>query len=284
MAKKISNKSTQKKSTKTAIKAVQSSKESMKKTASQSKNINKKSTPKKVIKKQVTQVNRRVEKTVSAPIVQQQAVTRTPKTFSVRQMTIATVILLLAALLYFARGFFFVALVNGQPISRFKLVKQLEKDMGKSYLDNMVTEALIKQEAMKQNIKIEDSEIDVEIVKFEEQFSAQGQTLEAMLELQGMTIEELKDRVRIQKMVEKILVEKSVVTEEDVDQYIEANKEFLPESTDEAQIRADVRLQLSQEKMGMAFNEWYEEAKESARIRYFADWAQEKVQLPAALN
>ena len=44
------------------------------------------------------------------------------------------------------RGAFIAAAVNGRPISRFKVIRELEKRQGMTTLDGLITEELIKQQ------------------------------------------------------------------------------------------------------------------------------------------
>ena len=90
-------------------------------------------------------------------------------------------ILLLAGLLYAFRSLFVAAMVNGQPISRVSLVRELEKQNGKQALNSLVTKTLIYQEARKQNVSVSDDEINGEMKKIEDNLQQQGQRLDQHL-------------------------------------------------------------------------------------------------------
>jgi len=62
------------------------------------------------------------------------------------------VVLVVAAFLL--KGLFIAALVNGQPISRFTVISELEKQSGKQALTSLVNQTLIFQEAKKKNITV----------------------------------------------------------------------------------------------------------------------------------
>ena len=166
------------------------------------------------------------------------------------------------------RGAFIAATVNGRPISRFKVIRELEKRQGMTTLDGLITEELIKQEAKKAGIKIDKKEIESEIETIRESLTQQGQTLEQVLEFQGMTLKELEAQISIQKMIEQLLADKTAVTEAEIDQYIEQNSDSFPEGTDIEQIREVVRQQLSQQKLGSEFQAWFDAIKEEAKINY----------------
>src|SRR3989344_2438282 len=47
------------------------------------------------------------------------------------------------ALIFIFKGFFIASIVNGEPISRLSVIKELEKQGGKSVLESLVTKKII---------------------------------------------------------------------------------------------------------------------------------------------
>lgn len=187
-----------------------------------------------------------------------------------------TAVFLIAILLggsafYFLKDQLVVAMVNGRPISRLALIKKMEKQAGKSTLDILITETLILQEAKKQNVVVADEEVDQEIKKLEEDLAQQGQDLNQLLNLQGSTKDELKERMRIQKIVEKIVGQDIQVADEEMETYLEQNKEFIPEDTDLEEVKTSVKEQLKQEKLNEKVQSWIESLHDSANIKYFLE-------------
>ena len=111
---------------------------------------------------------------------------------------------LIAGLLFLAKGLFVAAVVNGDPISRMSIVQELEKEQGKAALDWLVTKKLIFQEARRRKIVIDSKEVDTEIQKMEANMMAQGQSLDKALALQGISKSSFKDRIKISKIIQKI--------------------------------------------------------------------------------
>src|SRR5688572_16109970 len=85
-------------------------------------------------------------KVVSTPVESKPTSSSLPEFF--RRKEVLGLLLGLAVLvsLYFLRGVFVAATVNGKPISRLALVKELEKQNGKETLNSLVTKELIFQE------------------------------------------------------------------------------------------------------------------------------------------
>src|SRR6185437_15716292 len=97
-----------------------------------------------------------VKATTPAPKSEPEKQTKpaTTQTVKLRKSYIALIIIiiLLGAAIYYFRGLFVAAVVNGQPISRLEVVQQAEKQSGKQTLDTLVRDALIEQEANKEGI------------------------------------------------------------------------------------------------------------------------------------
>ena len=178
-------------------------------------------------------------------------------------------IILLAVILNYAKSWLIVAVVNNKPILRFTLIKELEKQAGKGILDSLITKSLILQEAKKQNIKINDDEINQEIKQLEENLSEQGQDLDQVLEAQGVSKDELREQIKIQKIVEKIVGQNINITDEEVNDYIEENKDLFAEDADPEKTKEDVKQQLKQQKMNNEIPAWIESLHDNASIRYF---------------
>lgn len=194
------------------------------------------------------------------------------KSITGKTPTILLVVLLLAAAGYYFKDQFIVALVNNQPIWRFTLIKEVEKQAGKTTLESLITQALILQEGNREGVKITDEEIDEELKKLEESLKAQGQDLDALLEAQGMKRAEIKEQIKIQKIVDKIVGGNIEVTDEEVDEYLKANESLIPEDEDIEAIKPTIREQLRQQKMTEKIREWLDSLREKAKINYFREF------------
>jgi len=106
---------------------------------------------------------------------------------------------------YLHWGWFVAASVNGEPISRLELIKQLEKQGGQQVIDSLVSKALVYQEAQKKNVQVSEKDIDSEYTKIEEQIKGQGLSMDDALASQGMTKEDLREELKYKLTVEKLL-------------------------------------------------------------------------------
>ncbi|OGH47521.1 MAG: hypothetical protein A3A51_02955 [Candidatus Levybacteria bacterium RIFCSPLOWO2_01_FULL_39_10] len=179
---------------------------------------------------------------------------------------------IIIALIFLIKGFFVAAIVNGEPVGRITIIKELEKQSGKATLENLITKKLILQEAKKRGISVTEAEIDSEIKKIEESLKSQNTTLDQALELQGMTRGQLVDEIKIQLSIQKIIGKDIKVSDKEIDDFISQNKDQFPEGTTEAQMKKEAKLSLEQQLIQEKTQAFIEELKKNAKIQYFVEY------------
>lgn len=173
-------------------------------------------------------------------------------------------VILIAGLLYLGRSLFIAAIVNGQPISRFALIRELEKQSGQQTLNTLVTKTLINQEASKQGVDVSKKEIDDEIKKIESNLQKQGQKLDQVLQLQGLTKESLAEQIRYQKLIDKMIGKNITVSDKEIEDYIAKNKDAYPEGTKPD--KNTVRDQLKRQKLNEKVQTWLQDLNKKAKV------------------
>ena len=206
------------------------------------------------------------------PHTDENTVVKTKNKINVKLALAIALFVVLAALLYSSRGLFIAATVNGSPISRMSVVATLEKTSGKAALETIITKKLIADEFQKSGSSVTTEEVDAEIKTFEEQVAQAGSgTLPELLAAQGMTMEDLRDQIVIQKQLEKLLAEKVIVSDQEVDDYISSNKLEIPEEQ-MAQARTEISAQLKQQKMSTVGQSYLQELRSKAKINFYANY------------
>jgi hypothetical protein len=189
-----------------------------------------------------------------------------PKVFT----GLIVVVVIIAAFLL--KGLFVAALVNGEPITRFQVVSELEKQGGKQALSSLVNQALIMQEARKKNIQVSQKEVDASLKQIEDSLKSQGQDLNTALSMQGMTRKDLETQLKLRTLVEKLLADKIKVSDKEIADYIEKNKDTLPANATEAENKKSVEEQLKQQKLSTESSAWIEGLTKNAKINYFVGY------------
>ena len=177
-------------------------------------------------------------------------------------------LLIIGLLLFLAKSLFLAALVNGRPISRISLVKELEKQGGQKVLDSLIEKSLIFQEGARAGVKIDKEVVDQEISRIETLLKEQKLTLDEALSMRGETRTSLSEQVRLQKTVEALLAQKINISEEETKAYFDNNKEIFGTNAKFEDVKSNVKDQLYQQKLNGEYSKWIEGLKTKARIIY----------------
>ncbi len=181
-------------------------------------------------------------------------------------------ILAVGALLYFGRGFIVAAVVNGQPISRMALVQEVEKQSGKQALSGLIRNILVEQEARKQNVLITEKQIDDQIKTVENNLSKQGQKIDQVLAMEGMTRADLRKVIRLDLLVTKMVEKNIKVSNKDVNDYIDKNREIMPKNQSESQLKKMVLERLKQQQLSQKAQEWLANLEKGAKVVKFVNY------------
>lgn len=216
----------------------------------------------------VKKVAKKTTKVLPEVIVQSPATSKLkqPKVF------IPLIVIILAVLVFSFKGLFVAALVNGEPITRIAVLSELEKQGGKQALASLVNQALILQEARKKNVQVSQAEIDKAVKQIEDSLKTQGQNLDTALAIQGMTKQDFQMQLKLRNLVEKLLADKIAVTDKEIAEYIEKNKDTFPTNLKEPEIKKSVEQQLKQQKLASSSQAWLQELNKNAKINYFVNY------------
>jgi hypothetical protein len=128
-----------------------------------------------------------------------------------------------------------VATVDGHPITQTQVYQALEQSdpgAGQRVLDALVVRQLVREEAEKRGMKVDEKELQSRINSLRDYVLAStGKDFETWLKDTGQTQEDLAGRISIQMLMAKL-----VLTDQDRKQYFEKNKEQirkdLPDAND----------------------------------------------------
>ena len=185
---------------------------------------------------------------------------------------LAIVFVALALLIFNYRGLFVAAVVNGEPISRLEIVKEAEKQSGKQTINNLVRNRLIEQEARKQKVTVSEQEIKDEVKKVEQTLSKQGQKLDQVLAMEGINRDDLRKLLRLNKLIEKMVGKDIKISDKEIADYIEKNKDSLPQDQTEEQLKQTVSKELRQQALNQKLQKWLADLQGKAKIQYFVQY------------
>jgi len=190
---------------------------------------------------------------------------------NIKHIIIVVAVVAVLTLIWLVKGFFVAAVVNGVPVSRFTVIRELERVSGKDALDALIIQKLIDTEVGKKGIAVSADEIKSEIKKIEDQLKEQGQDLANVLKMQNMTRADLEKRIAGQKKVEKLLADKTKVEDSEVEQYLKDNKVTIPKGKD-AEYKNQIKEQLAQQKLSKEYQTLLDSLRSQAKIYYFVNY------------
>ncbi len=183
---------------------------------------------------------------------------------------VATALILGA--LFYSKGIIVAATVNGSPISRLSVVRELEKQGGLQALDALIQKKLIETEIAAKNVSVSDADIDSELKKIDEQMSGQGTTLADALAAQGMTEEDLREQIGVQKKIEALLADKVAVSDEEVENYMKENKLTVPKDAEPEEFKTQLKESLKGQKFQTEAQTWIANLRKEATVNYFVTY------------
>lgn len=117
-----------------------------------------------------------------------------------------------------------VARVNDKVITKDDLYDALVKENGQAALDALITKKIVELEAEKEKINISDEEVQGEIDKMAEQYGG-IEAFKQALESHGYSEDDIKSNIKISLRIKKLLEPDVTVTEEEMKNFFEENKE-----------------------------------------------------------
>ncbi len=127
-----------------------------------------------------------------------------------------------------------VALVGNEKITKEQLYEALVEANGQQMLDMLIIKKIIQLEAKKHNVKVTKDEIQAELDKTIENFGGK-ETFESALQYYGLTEKNIREDIEINLYVNKLLRPEIEITEEDMKNYFEENKDSFKQ---EEQVKA----------------------------------------------
>lgn len=162
-----------------------------------------------------------------------------------------------------------VAVVNGERIYKSEFYDKLEESYGQTIAGQLIDEVLIYQEASKNNIVIDDADIEKEIKSLEENYGGK-EILDGELENRGITRDELKTQIETTLIVQEILGKEIEITEEEKLEFFDQYKDVLLTDNDDPtyeEAEDEVEEVLLEQKIGQKVQPWLTEIRDAANIQ-----------------
>ncbi|MCL5784826.1 MAG: SurA N-terminal domain-containing protein [Patescibacteria group bacterium] len=179
-------------------------------------------------------------------------------------------ILIIAGLLLLAiykKNWFVAATVNGSPITNLELQSRLNQQFRTQTLNQLIDEKIILGEAAKKNVVVTETDIDKKISEIEAQVGG-AQALDSLLAQQGQDRNSIKQLIKLRLIVEKLYTNEATVSAEEVNSFIEQNKNQL-RATDSAGQEKEAYDAIKSQKLSQISAQKFQELKQKAKTQLF---------------
>ncbi|MGG1631045.1 foldase protein PrsA [Rossellomorea sp. NRS-1567] len=117
-----------------------------------------------------------------------------------------------------------VAKVGSKSISKEDLYTTLVDQYGEAALDTLIAEKIVELEGDKEDISVKDSEIDEELESMKDSYGGEEAFNEALAS-SGASLDSVKENIRSFLMTEKLLKDRISISDDQIKEYFEANKD-----------------------------------------------------------
>lgn len=180
---------------------------------------------------------------------------------------VALVAAVIVLLVIYKKEWFVAAMVNSSPVTNFELQNRLNQQFRTQTLNQLINEKIIFNEAGKFNISVLPSEIDAKLAEVESGIGGR-EALDAMLTQQGQTRDSVRQQLKLQITIEKLYAKEATVSAEEVNKFVEDNKEQL-RATDSAAQTKEAEELLRNQKLSQIFSQKFQELRTRAKIQIF---------------
>jgi len=128
-----------------------------------------------------------------------------------------------------------VATVNGEKITKNTLYNNMVKTSGTNALNSLINEKLVSQKLKEAGLTITDEDVQAELDRIIKDFGSEEEFAMMLESYYGIPLDVYKQEIRVQAMLRKLLEPQTNVTDEEISQYYEENKDQFVEGE---QVRA----------------------------------------------
>ncbi len=157
-----------------------------------------------------------------------------------------------------------VAMAGGKIIFRHEIDSTLYSQYGQRTVEGIVTQYQIDEALNKKDVSVTDKEIDDKLAEIKTRLP-QGTSIEEELKNQGMTMQGLRDLLKIQLRLNKISEPQASASADEIAKYVKDNAKMMTATT-EAQKKEEAEMAIKQDKMNTIINGFVQEAQKSGSV------------------
>lgn len=154
-------------------------------------------------------------------------------------------------------------------ITQYQLYDEMKNLYGKQMVNELVAQSLIKQEAKLQNISVTKEDLDKEINAMKQQIGS-DQAFHDYLNSMGMNEQKLREKMEVLLTRDKLLDKAFPVTDEQIQQYYDANKSQMGSPAPELdKVRDQIKSALAENNRGENYGKWMETIEKNHQVEWY---------------
>ncbi|MDR7315623.1 SurA N-terminal domain-containing protein [Brevibacillus nitrificans] len=154
-------------------------------------------------------------------------------------------------------------------ITQYQLYDEMKNLYGKQMANELVAQSLIKQEAKQQNISVSKEDIDKEVNAMKQQIGS-DQAFQEYLSGMGMDEKTLRSKMEVLLTRDKLLDKAFPVTDEQIQQYYEANKAQMGSPAPELdKVHDQIKSLLSENNRSENYSKWMETIEKTHKVEWY---------------
>lgn len=158
-----------------------------------------------------------------------------------------------------------VAKIGNVSISQHQLYEQMKKESGASVMSDLVAIELCRQEGAAQGITVSEQEVDAKVNPIKDKLKTPEKFQQYLKEKNFTNEKELRERIKMILLRDKLLEKAYPVTDEQIKEYYEKNKEKLGKSLAEA--RPEITEKLQERNKRKNVDEWITQLKKKYNVQ-----------------
>lgn len=181
-----------------------------------------------------------------------------------------TILTLIILVFLYSRGIVAIATINNRPVTMRELIMFFDRDKKDNIIDQEITKKIIELEAIKNNIYISTSEIEAEINRLSFEAIQSGYTIYQLIQTAEEDSKELENKLRLRMAVYRLLESGNQLSEEQIDRYIDENKDLFDPDQEEY-IRAELKYLFLNKNITNDYESWIRDANAKIEVKYLID-------------
>ncbi|GEB32439.1 MULTISPECIES: SurA N-terminal domain-containing protein [Brevibacillus] len=154
-------------------------------------------------------------------------------------------------------------------ITQYQLYDEMKSTYGKQMIHEMVAQSLISQEAKAQKIQVTKEEMDKEIASMKQQVGSE-EAFQSYLQGMGLDEKKLREKMSVLMTRDKLLDKAFPVTDEQVKQYYDENKQQMGSPAPEFEkVRDQIKSVLADKNRSENYNNWLNDIQKNHKVEWY---------------